>query len=274
MVDENKTAIISYIDNYYIENLEYDFLRSLYEKAHYKGKIIILNYGIALKEKEELMAKYNIEIIDCKKIMPVFSNRYQDLPRVIDNLDESISHILLVDCGDVWFQDRITTLFCECEERIGSVEERRSIGGDEFTQYCLDHLDEHERNRVGASIEGRNIINSGLICGPRELVRDIIIRVGDGMKRNKTCFFGVDQVYYDYEWYMLENQKKTYLEEKYNYVLISNIGNFTVENDVVCDKMGKGVTVVHNAGANWRVLKRPFENKNVNEQQYFDVQEN
>lgn len=43
---------------------------------------------------------------------------------------------------------------------------------------------------------------------------------------------------------------------------------------MVCDKMEKGVTVVHNAGANWRVLKRPFENKNVNEQQYFDVQEN
>lgn len=50
--------------------------------------------------------------------------------------------------------------------------------------------------------------------------------------------------------------------------------SITVENDVVCDKMEKGVTVVHNAGANWRVLKRPFENKNVNEQQYFDVQEN
>lgn len=50
--------------------------------------------------------------------------------------------------------------------------------------------------------------------------------------------------------------------------------SITVENDVVCDKMEKGVTVVHNAGANWIVLKRPFENKNVNEQQYFDVQEN
>ena len=35
--------------------------------------------------------------------------------------------------------------------------------------------------------------------------------------------------------------KRKRIWRKYNYVLISNIGNFTVENDVVCDKMGKEV---------------------------------
>lgn len=274
MIDEKKTAIITYIDNYFIENLEFDFLKSLYEKASYKGKVIIMNYGMAVADKERILNKYNVIIIDYKKVMPVFSNRYFDIPKLINELDSDIKHIMLVDCGDVWFQTSLTPLFKECEDKIGSVEEKRPIGNDEFTKYCLDNLDDKERIRIGQGLVGKNIINSGMICGPRELVRSIISRVSEGMRINNTCYFGVDQVYYDSEWYALADNLKVYLDEKYNYVLISNTGRYSIKDDIIYDENEKIVTVVHNAGANWRVLKRPFTNKNINEQQYFDIQLN
>ena len=97
MISLENTAIITYMDNYFVENLEYDFLDSLVNKANYKGKIVILDYGMNAEDVERIKSKFDIFVYKCDKVMPVFSNRYYDIPNVIDLLDENITHIMTID---------------------------------------------------------------------------------------------------------------------------------------------------------------------------------
>lgn len=271
MINEKNTAIITYIDEYFVENLEKDFLTSLFEKAHFEGKVIILNYGMNEDTVERLQIRFNVEIKTCEKLMPVFSNRYLDIPHAIDSLDENITHIMLMDSGDIWFQNNINFIF-ECSlNGIGCVKEERVIGADSFTEYCLNHLDRSERSKMESIMLGKNVINAGVICGPREMVRKIACDVERDMQNNSSEFFGIDQLYFDYEWYCLSDESKEELDEICNYVLVSNVNKYAVRDGYIYNALNKLVAVVHNAGANWRVLKRPFVNEHSNEDQYTDV---
>lgn len=271
MIDEKNTAIITYIDEYFCENLENDFLNTLFNVSNYKGTVILLNYGIVQEDIRRLAAAFPIKVIECDKNMPVFSNRYFDIPRAIEQLDNQITHVATMDSGDIWFQNSIHEVFEICQNGIGCVEEERIIGEDHFTGYCLDKLQTDERNVIEDRLQGKKVKNSGVICGPKNMMRKIIEDVGRDMSNCSCEFFGVDQLYFNYEWYALEKDKRINMDETYNYVLVSNVDKFTVQNDVVIDNDGNVITVVHNAGANWRALKRPYKNKLTDEDQYTDV---
>ena len=139
MVDERKTAIITYMDEFFFENLEKDFLPTLFNVANYKGKVYLLNYGITDMDIQKIKQQYPIYIINCNKERPVFSNRYFDIPSLIEQLDENIEYVMTMDSGDIWFQKSINEVFEKCKEGIGCVAEERIIGVDHFTEYCLNN---------------------------------------------------------------------------------------------------------------------------------------
>ncbi len=271
MIDERKTAIITYIDENFMENLEQDFLRSLFLRAEYQGKILVLNYGIDDENVTRLEKMYDVTFIKCEKRMPVFSNRYIDIPKAIDYLDKSITQVALMDGGDIWFQSNITKMFEETINGIGCVEEERIIGEDDFTDYCLSKLNSGEKERLEKVLEKKRVKNSGVICGPRERVRKIVLDVADDMLNHETEFFGIDQLYFNYNWYLLEEYNRVDLDELYNYVLVSNKGKYKIVDDNIFSSTGELIKVVHNAGANWRMLNRPFVNTHTNEEQYVGV---
>lgn len=273
MIDERKTAIITYIDENFMENLEQDFLHTLFVRAKYQGKVIVLNYGIDSQNIKELEEHYNVSFVKCEKIMPVFSNRYIDIPKAIDSLDKSITHVALMDGGDIWFQDNITDIFEKTINGIGCVEEERIIGEDDFTEYCMNKLNEEERKRLKGVLGGKNVKNSGVICGPRNMVKKIVIDVAQNMLNHGTEFFGIDQLYFNFNWYQLDDENRVRLDESYNYVLVSNQGKYKVIGENVYSDTDDLVKVVHNAGANWRMLNRPFRNAHVNEEQYVGIRQ-
>lgn len=273
MVNIENTAIITYIDKYQMENLEYDFLTSLFEKAKYTGTVKVLNYGMKKSDADRIRKKFPVDVIDCEKIMPVFSNRYYDIPRIIDTLDDNITHVMTMDGGDIWFQDKVDAIYNCSENGIGCIEEERKIGDDHFTEYCLNKLESEKRKEIEERLLGKNVRNSGVICGPRQMIRKIISDVGKDMLNNSTEYFGIDQLYFDFEWFALKEEQKVTLEEKYNYVLVSNKEKFEIIDGNIYNSEKELVTVVHNAGANWRVMKRPFSNKYINEDQYTDTRD-
>lgn len=271
MIDERRTAIITYIDENYAENLEQDFLESLFLRAKYKGEVVVLNYGMDNESVARITSRFDVSIVRCEKIMPVFSNRYIDIPHAIDSLDDNITQIMLMDGGDIWFQDDISAIFNETKNGIGCVEEDRVIGEDDFTDYCMNKMSDSERTRLEGVLLGKKVKNSGVICGPRDMVKKIVCDVAKDMRKHETEFFGIDQLYFDYEWYLLNEDNRVELSDSCNYVLVSNKDKYVVVDGDIYDAAKGLVKVVHNAGANWRMLNRPFKNVHSNEKQYIDV---
>lgn len=268
-ISDEKTMVISYADENYSENLEEDFLETLRNKARYTGKIVILNYGIAQEDVERMAKKYDVIFVRFSKDLAVFSLRYRDIPKVIDAYCKDIENIMLVDCGDVWFQKDIMQIFEETKDRIGCVAEKIVMGVDEWTQKCIMNLPEEMQNEILSKCNGLNIKNSGMIAGPKDQIKRIVNDIYQDILQTGIEYFGIDQLMFNYEYAMLRQEKKVVLDCQYNYVLVTNKEGFYMENDIVIRKEDKlPVAVVHNAGGAWRVLPRPFVNRHTNYEQY------
>lgn len=269
MINEENTAIITYIDANYQENLEYDFLPSLRKTAGYRGRIIIIDYGIDSDRVIRLKEKYGVEIRRYAKDISMFSIRYRHIAEIAESLDEYITTILITDSGDIWYQDNISRIFELSENAISCVQEDRVIGEDEWTGKCINNISAKYKTEF-LHVTGRSRVkNSGVICGNRNIIIPMFKRIYMDIINCGVEFFGIDQLYFNYEWCRLNNVKKVILDEIFNYVLVSHKDEYVIsENDEVVSVQKGRVTVVHNAGGNWRALKRPFANQSENYEQY------
>ncbi len=264
------TAIITSIDRNYEENLELDFLESLFRKAKYDGKVIVLDYGMSREGIKRIKDKFDVEIHKVEKKLSVFSARYFHIPGIIESLDEDITQVMVVDGGDVWFQKDVVQIFELTRNCIGVVAEDRIIGLDEWTDRGMENLSNEMRISLLSELEGKTVINAGVVCGDRVLMGQMYKKIYDGICRCGLEYFGIDQLILNLEWYRLEKERRKLMECVYNYVLVSHAEEeYVVKDDMIYLDSGEIVTVVHNAGGNWRKLKRPFENRYVNEKQYY-----
>lgn len=267
MLNESSTAIITYIDENYDENLLEDFLSTLKSEALYKGKIVIIDYGMSKKIKEKISEAYDVNIYEFEKTMPVFSLRYKHIPDVIKDLPAEITNVMLIDGGDVWFQKPISPIFELTKERIGCVEESIIYGKNEWTLECVNNLDEKITAKVMGYINERHVKNSGMVCGPRNEILYLTRKIYNDMKESGIEFFGIDQIFFNYELNRLKNNQVIILDNEFNYVLVTNKNKFVIDNGKIYDNNLRLLTVVHNAGGAWKVLDRDY-NKTIEENQY------
>ncbi len=264
-----KTMVISYADENYAENVEEDFLNSLRNKAGYTGKIVILNYGISQEAAERMKKKFDVTFVSFTKNLAVFSQRYRDIPTVIDTYCKDIENIILIDSGDVWFQKDIMPIFQATRKKVGCVEEKIVMGVDDWTYKCLANLSKEMQEKILDRCNGTHVKNSGMIAGPKSQIRKIVKAVYQDVLDAGIEYFGIDQLMFNYEFAMLDESEKAILDTQYNYVLITNKEGFLIKDDVIIRKEDNlAVTVVHNAGGAWRLLSRPFVNKYINNDQY------
>ncbi len=268
MTNERNTAVITYIDEFYIENLKNDFVVSLFTSAAYKGTLVILDYTEDNQLKDFSYGDHDIRVISCKKDFAVFSQRYRDIPKAIEGLDEKITNIMLADGGDIWFQKSITPIFESTEKRIGCVEEIQLIGEDSWTEKCIANLSPRNIEKFMLVCNHTHVKNSGMIAGPREMVKKIIEDVYSDICDEGVNFFGIDQLFFNYRFNLLSDTAKRVLDNENNFVLVTNKKGFFEKNGLIYRNDGKLVTLVHNAGGAWRVLERPYKNPCVNYDQY------
>lgn len=268
MINENNLAVITYIDENFQENLELDFLYTLRNNAKYNGKIIVLNYGMTNETVCHIKNTYDVEIVECAKDISVFSARYRDIANVLENL-EDITHVLICDGGDIWFQESINEIFRLAYDGIACIEEERILGKDEWTNKCIANLQPKFREELLAQVNHTSVKNSGVVCGKKEILKPMLKKIYDDIVKCGFEFFGIDQLYFNYEWCQLTEIKKVILDEIYNYVLVSHKEEYDIMNTgEIFLHNGKKAVIVHNAGGNWRMIKRPFENKKENYEQY------
>ena len=268
MVNEQNTAIITYVDRNNEENLERDFLCSLFIVAKYVGRVVVLDYGISADVKQRIMKKYPVELVDCKVETDIFVDRYKDIVSVVKNLEENISVVITMDSGDIWFQSSLSPFFDVNPGEIGTVQEMRIWDKDEWALKCLNNLSDSDKKRMLDTLSGTYVRNSGVIIGDRDAMLQLARNVYNDILVCGYSFFGIDQIFVNYEITKLNEEKRRSLSELLNYVLVSNVNDFKIIDGTVYRKNGERIVVVHNAGGNWRVLERPFENKWSNPDQY------
>lgn len=265
---DEDTAIITYIDRNNEENLLNDFLPTLFEAANYTGLVVILEYGIDKEIKDAILKKYKVELVECNITTDIFVDRYRDISDVITKLPGKIKSVVTMDSGDIWFQDSLDDFFTNEPGIISTVCEERIWDIDEWALKCINMLKDSDKRVVLKKLEGVNVRNSGVISGERNAVRDLSENVYRDIISCGYSFFGIDQIYVNYEIAIISEEKRRTLNERYNYVLVSNVGKFIIEDDIVYSSDGEKIAVVHNAGGNWRILNRPFLNKWSNPEQY------
>lgn len=267
-VDEKKTAIITYVDRNNEENIKEDFLKSLFEVSKYKGHVIVLDYGMSEDISKEIQDCYPVKTYRCNKEIDIFVDRYKDISKIIYSLPEQVSTIATMDSGDIWFQKNLNEMFEIGVNEIRTVIENRVWDKDEWSLKCINSLGLQEKQRVIKILSGTKVRNSGVIIGSRELIRSLFENVYDDIFLCGYSFFGIDQIFVNYEIAKLNAEKRRSLKDKFNYVLVSNAKDFEIIDNVVYKKNGEQIVVVHNAGGNWRILGRPFLNKWSNPEQY------
>lgn len=268
MIDENNCAVITSIDENFEENIEKDFLETLRKIAFYKGKIIIIDYGMSYDTKERIKLEYNVDIYTFEKTMPVFVLRNRDIPKVIDSLPQTVTNIMVIDGGDVWFQRPITPIFEKTKDKLGCVAEPEIFGQSKWLTQCLNSLSNSDSKKILEVTNGKCLKNAGMICGPRNLMIEITDAIFIDTVKTGIEFFGIDQLFFNYEFSKIKN-KTVILEDEFNYVIVTHKDEFSLQNGQVFDKNLKQVTVVHNAGGNWRILKRPYGKIFEDEPQYY-----
>lgn len=266
---EKKTMVLTYIDENYEENLEFDFIKSLRECANYKGKVVVLNYGINETVAEYLAKQYDVDFVNCKKDLAVFSQRYRDIPDIVNSQSKDIENVMLIDGGDVWFQKSVMPIFEATADRIGCVEESSVFGADEWTDKCMANLSENMQDEILKWCKGTHVKNSGMIAGPRNLIVELMKNIYVDICNSGIEYFGIDQILFNYEYMKLDENIRIVLDNQFNFVLVTNKEGYEITKEKIYRKQDNMlVTVVHNAGGAWRMLKRPFKNKNTNYDQY------
>ena len=85
-VADNHTAIITYVDRNNEENLERDFLPSLFFNAEYAGLVYVLDYGMDSEVVNRLSDKYPVHFIECSIETDIFVDRYKNISSIIESL--------------------------------------------------------------------------------------------------------------------------------------------------------------------------------------------
>lgn len=268
MFNEKNTAVITYVDNNYEMNLLNDFLCTLRNVANYKGKVVVLDYGINTEVRRNIENEYGVDVISFEKEYPVFSIRNKHIPLVINELPENILSVMVIDGGDIWFQSPIKDIFEITYSSIGYVEETIKFGNNEWTEKCLDALEEKERKRVLEKVGGTFVKNSGMVCGPRKLVAELLNNIYVDMCNSGREFFGVDQIYFNYELCDKFQSKSMLISDIYNYVLVTHQNEYAYIEGKFYKKTGESISIVHNAGGKWRVFSKDYNKENIDEEQY------
>ena len=244
-----KTAIITYIDDNVSENFEKDFLYTLRDIAKYNGKVYVIYYGKNKRFIEKIKRKYRVNVIPAIKRLKVSNQRNMEIVNVIDNLPKDISNIMCIDGGDVWFQNPIDGIFELTENSYGFVEENENENADDrFNLFCINQIkDKKLRNFFFKKAKGFKLVNSGMIVGRKDRVRNILKNIAELTQKINQNFFALDQVIFNY--FVREDGRGIIIPRKYNYSLITNTNQFIIKNSLFYDENNELIVIVHNSGS-------------------------
>ena len=233
-------------------NMEFEFMHDFIPtlKQFHTGNLIIIDYGLSERALNALES--NIIIISKKdssnKITP--NRRIKDYYEAISGLHPS-DRVLVVDSGDVWFQDSLEPYFADFGDRIACVEERL-MSDSGFNLNCINQLSLELREEVYFYSQGQHLINAGMLASTAHNLKKLYYDTLIIMDSENSDFFAYDQTLINYV--LRRYCQLELLPIKCNAVLINHEDMFDAEEGIIYEtNTYDKVTMVHNAGNTSRI---------------------
>lgn len=244
-----KNVIFTSSDSKYGDFLVNHWLRSLKENVDLANTdVIVLDYGLTTAQVGDL-TKQGVIVKTYPRKGHVTCIRWNAMEEILQ--DSAYDVVLSVDGGDIIFQDDISHLFFECKNDFGVVCEDFNLRFEKF--FTDNHFREDDAVRIKESLNGKRMINAGVIFGPRDKFLQLCRELNFILEDKNS--FGPEQVALNY---ILYKNRFMELDRNYNFVVNSMEHGVHVKQGVFYEKNGKLISVVHNAGMT--TFFRPIEN--------------
>ena len=244
-----RDIIITSTDSKYGDFLINHWLKSLRHNVDLSNiDVLVLDYGLS-REQKMLLKEEDVAIRKCKRNGSVVIIRYRDAADFLSK--HEYGQVLLVDSGDIIFQDDIKKMFEKNKSQFRALCEKyfpRDMNKS-FSRFFTPG----DIKKMQPVLKHRPMINSGVIIGPAKKIERLCEEVWNTIQ-DKTRF-GPDQKVVNY---VLYRDGFKMLDEGYNMVVATSKNGFYVKNGVFYFKNGIKIPIVHNAG-NVSFL-RPIEN--------------
>ena len=236
-----KHLIVTSSDSKYGDFLVNHWLVSLKENVNLTNvDVIVLDYGLEEKHIQAL-TNSNVIVIKCKKDGHVTSLRYRDLLTVLRK--NKYDQVLMVDGGDIIFQDDFTEIFKTHKNMFRVVTEDVFVNFEHMYKHLIKS--EVQKHAVIDLLAGKRAINGGFVVAPSSLFVNFCRYYLNKIKNLGS--YGIDQVILNY--YLYENGFVS-IDPTYNFMLISKFhtDRYLIKNNCFYSKKGNLIKVVHNLG--------------------------
>lgn len=202
--------------------------------------VIVLDYG--LNEKQCDVLKRTSVIV--KKQTPstqVVNKRFIDAIPILEK--STYEQVLMIDCGDIIFQDDISFLFEKDKHTFRAVPLDLEVLFHEI--FIPGNFRRDEGKKIYNAIKNKPVINAGFILAPREKFIHLCKQM-DALLINQN-HYGPDQVIVNY---ILHTEGVKLLPNIYNFMINNVKDSFTIQNGIFYTSDHTIIPVVHNAGHN------------------------
>ncbi len=225
-----------------------DFLPSLFK--YYSGTVAIIDYGLSDEALKEI-SKYNLHINKCDPVKQIVNIRMKHFSEFLESpLFKDETHVMMIDGGDVWFQDSFDEIFELCKDHVGFVKAKDRgtyIWMENYIRLINQHVEEDFYHKIMGKIKDRSIAGAGMVCGPKEkmikLLKDIYKFVED-VGYDSFC---LDMIGLNY---LVRSSGEVFvsLPKTYDFNIIRFPQSVIYEEGIIYDSGKKRVKIVHNSG--------------------------
>ena len=199
--------------------------------------IVVIDYGLSNKRRAQLDSLGVRRFIAIKDRHPCVA-RFRDMATALAGYDQ----VLCVDAGDIIFQSDVSFLFDQDRDTFRAACEKNAVPLHDFLISRQDfHPEQYQR--IAQFLGRKPVINAGVLLGPAKKVCELWQQFQPHCR--KLDRYGTDQLLLNY---ILYRDGFRHLDDKYNFVIISNKEPFEIRQGVFYDAQGEIIPLVHNAG--------------------------
>lgn len=244
-----KNVVITCCDKNCSDFLIHHWLTSLLDHSNHENTdIVVFDYGMPTRHAKILDKTKVRRIVYPRNGHPVII-RFRDIASFL--LHATYTDVLLIDGGDIIFQDDIQPIFSFTNKGIAAAHETYPpLNLLTFTKNIIS-ISKHELSTV---LQGKPTMNAGVILGKTQAIRNLSLQLLTYLRTN--MFFGADQVIINY---LLHKYGHTVLPEEFNYMPTNASFVAQIKKGIFYHpQTHRPIPIVHNNGG--ARLFRPIHN--------------
>lgn len=231
-------VIITSCDRKYGDFLIHHWLPSLQINVDLSHvDVVVIEYGLT-QEYVSILEKHNVKVIKGSGEGHVTTLRFIDAEIFLNRTN--YDQVLLIDGGDIIFQEDISQLFEKDKDLFRIVKLDMEVM---FFEAFIPRFSITFRKQLWNVLENKPVLNAGVIFAPKHKIFSLCQQMETLISQKPT--YGPDQIIVNY---ILYQDKIKFLEKKYNFIFGTEREGFVIRNGIFYRKNGEKIVIAHNAG--------------------------